>query len=140
MRGAYIREATFASCKTWKNSHLRNFKSDVMVFMVRHRRRQGGTRGTSPSKLKKLLEKNGVISEGSIFSNNISQKSLKIHFFYWIFIKNFKNFLKISKKIVFFVQTREKLTHGLLNSLEYMLNNAFLAIFLGKFFKIFKRF
>ena len=41
--------------------------------------------------------------------------------FLLIFIKNFQNFLKISKQFVFFVQTREKVAHGLLNSFENML-------------------
>ena len=33
-----------------------------------------------------------------------------IQFFYWILIKKFQNFLKISQQFMFFVQTREKLT------------------------------
>ena len=31
--------------------------------------------------------------------------SLKIQFFYWIFIKNFQKFLKVSQQFVIFVQT-----------------------------------
>ena len=37
------------------------------------------------------------------------------------FYQKFSKLLKISKPFVFFVQTREKVTHGLLNSLENML-------------------
>ena len=39
------------------------------------------------------------------------QNVAKIQFFYWIFMKNFQNFLKDSKQFVFLVQTREKLRH-----------------------------
>ena len=46
------------------------------------------------------------------------QKSLKIQFSYLIFIKHFRKFLKICQQFVFFVQTRENLTHGLLTYFE----------------------
>ena len=48
----------------------------LIVFgLSKHRRRQGGNTGNvpPPPKLKKFLQKNGVISEGSIFSNNFSK-------------------------------------------------------------------
>ena len=51
----------------------------------------------------------------------IKIKNKKIQFFYRIFIKQFQNFLKISQQFVFFVQTRQKLTHALLNFYENML-------------------
>ena len=41
-----------------------------------------------------------------------------MQFFYWIFIKTFQNFLKISQQFVFFVQTSEKLTQGFKNFVE----------------------
>ena len=45
-------------------------------------------------------------------------KVTKNEIFYWIFITDFQNFLKISKQFVFVVQTREHLTHCLLKFLE----------------------
>ena len=38
--------------------------------------------------------------------------------FFLIFIKHIQNFLKISQELVFFVQTREKLTRGFENLVE----------------------
>ena len=67
-------------------------------------------------------------------------KIVKNQFWYWIFIKKFQKFLKISQQVVFFVQTREKLTHGLFNFFwKICSDNAFLAIFL-KFFENFRKF
>ena len=43
---------------------------------------------------------------------------IKIKFLTWIFIKNVHNFLKISQQFALFVQTWEKITHGLLTFLE----------------------
>ena len=57
-----------------------------------------------------MLEKNDVISE-DYFKQQIFQKPLKFNFSI-VFIKDFQIFLKISPQFVFFVQTREKLTHG----------------------------
>ena len=48
---------------------------------------------------------------------NLAKNSI----FYWIFIKNIQNFLEISKQLLFYVQTREKVTQDLLNSFENML-------------------
>ena len=56
-----------------------------------------------------------------------------------MFIKNFQNFLKISQQFAFFVQTREKLTHGLFNFLKNMRKQCIFAIFLRNFFKIFEK-
>ena len=59
--------------------------------------RRGGVGGSNPPpNRKKMLQKNDVITEVSIFSNKFSQKQIKIQFFYCIFIKDFQNFLKIS--------------------------------------------
>ena len=49
----------------------------------------------------------------TLFLATTFPKIVKIQFSYWIFIKNFQKFLKIFQLFVFFVQTREKLTHGL---------------------------
>ena len=81
-------------------------------------RSQGGRGKSPPPKPKKLLEKNGVTSEGSIFSNKFPKIKTKIQFFYRIFIKNF---LKISQQLAYFVQMRGELTQGLLNFLKNML-------------------
>ena len=87
-----------------------------------------------------------LISEFSIFSNKFSKNKfknknkIKIQFFYRIFIKTFQNFLKISQQFAFFVQTLEKLTHGFFEFFwKISKNNAFLAIFLWKFSKIFSK-
>ena len=58
-------------------------------------RAQAGGKGEIQKTEKKLLQKNGVISEGSIFSNKCSKNKInnknkiRIQFFYRIFIKNF---------------------------------------------------
>ena len=93
-------------------------------------RSQGGKGGKSPPKPKKLLQKTGVISQCSIFSNKFSKNKIKnkiknknkikIQFFNRIIIKDFQNFLKISQQFAFFVQTRKKLTTGQLNFLKNM--------------------
>ena len=43
---------------------------------------RGGTQGTSPPppEIEKMLQKTGVISEGSIFSNNFSKNHLKFNY------------------------------------------------------------
>ena len=80
-------------------------------------------KGEIPTETEKIVE-NGVISEGSIFSNKFSINKIKnknkieIQFFYRIFIKDFQNFLKISQQFAYFVQTSEKLTHGFLKFFE----------------------
>ena len=89
---------------------------------------------------KKLLYKNDVISEVSIFSNKFCKKIEIIQFLHWIFIKNFQNFLKISKTIVFFVQTRENLTHGFEIFLKNRRKYSIFAIFWGNFFANFRKF
>ena len=48
------------------------------------------------------------------FKQNLFQKLLKIQIFYWILIKNFQSFSKIPQQFMFYVQTRENLTQGLL--------------------------
>ena len=76
-----------------------------------------------PPKPKKQLQKNGVISEGSIFSykfskkNNKNKNNKKYNFSIEFSSKNFKIF----QQFVFFVQTRKKLTHSLLTYLKNML-------------------
>ena len=57
----------------------------------------------------------------ALFLAKTFQKIVKNSIFYWIFIKKFQNFVKNSKLFVFVVETREKLTHGLLNFLKNML-------------------
>ena len=77
-----------------------------------------------PPKPKTLLWENGVISEGSIFSNKFSKKikikNKKIQFFYRIFIDNVTNFSKFPT-ICVFRPNAQKLTHGLLNILKNIL-------------------
>ena len=62
-----------------------------------------------PPKPKKIVVENGVISEGSIFSNRFSKIKIKIQFP----IEFSSKIFKISQHFAFFVQTRKKLTHGL---------------------------
>ena len=108
-------------------------------------RSQGEGGNPPPPKPKKLLQKNGVISEATIFSNifskKIKNKNKKIQIFYRIFIKNMQNFIKISQQFVFFVQTRKKLTRGLLNFFEkYSKIMHFQQFSEENFFKIFEQF
>ena len=42
---------------------------------------QGGNIGNASPEMEKLLKKSGVISEGSIFSNNFPKNRLKFNFF-----------------------------------------------------------
>ena len=104
----------------------------------------GGIGEYPPAEARNIVIENGVISEGSIFSNIFSTNNNKIQFFNWIFIKNFQNFLKISQQFAFFVQTAENEHIGLLNSLENIcINNAFSQISeetFWKFSKIFSKF
>ena len=51
----------------------------------------------------------------------------------------YQNFLKISKQFVFFVQTREKATHGLLKFLEKFAKIMDFLLFLMKYFLKFSR-
>ena len=74
-------------------------------------RSQGGNDGNSPTENKKLLKKNDIISEGSIFSNIFSKNSLQVNF-YIEFSSKISKFLKNSLQIMFCLQTREKETHG----------------------------
>ena len=52
----------------------------------------------------------------TIFKN---KNKIHIQFFNRIFITNFQSFLIIFQEFAFFVQTREKLVHGLLNFWKY---------------------
>ena len=61
-------------------------------------RSQGGKGGNSPPKPKKL-QKNGVISESSIFSNKFSIKNKKFKFSKEFLSKNFKIFSKFPNNL-----------------------------------------
>ena len=56
----------------------------------------------------------------------------KNQFFNSSFIKNFQNFLKISQQFAFFVQTRKKLTNGLLTCFEKYAKKCIFSDFLRK--------
>ena len=74
-----------------------------------------------PPRNRKNVVENDVISEVPIFINKIPKNSKKLNFSIEFVSKKFNFLLKISEPFLFFVQTREKLTHGLLNFLKNML-------------------
>ena len=102
--------------------------------------RSQGDRGKSPAKPKKMLQKNGVISEGSIFRNRFSKKIKNTNkkSNYSIFLQNFHQ--KISKSSQIFpticVFHAQKLTDSLLSYLKLFHSRNFLK----KTFENFQRF
>ena len=102
----------------------------------------GGPQGTFPPptpKSKKLLKKNGVISEGSIFATTFL-KLAKNSIFLLNFYKNFQKFLNVSQQFVFFVQTAKNEHIGLLNFLKNMLKQWIFCNFIQKSFGKFRKF
>ena len=97
-------KSSYQSEQTSQILYLYKLKCKCKIIEVQCVGDYQGKGGKSPPKPKKLLSKNGVISEDSIFSNKFSKikiKQLKNQFFYRIFIRNFQNFLKISQQFVF---------------------------------------
>ena len=80
----------------------------------------GGTQGTfpPPPEIEKNCCRKLVLFPKALFLAPTFPKVTKNSIFLLNIYAKFQNFLKISKQFVFFVQTREKLTHGLLNSFE----------------------
>ena len=71
---------------------------------------------------------------------NFRKNKKIIQFFYRIFIQKFQYFLKISQQFVFFVQTRKKWTHSLLNVFEKYAKIMHFRNFLKKNFQDFRKF
>ena len=109
-------------------------------YRQKARAQRGGKWGNSPPPNRKNCCRKMVLFPKTIFSNIFQIKSknkIKIQYFYRIFINNFQIYLKISQQLGFFVQTREKSTHGLLNFLKHMLNECIFRNYLN-FLKISK--
>ena len=101
----------------------------------------GGEKNIPPSRNRKNCCRKIVLFPKALFLvinfRKIKLKiKIKIQFFYIIFIKTFK----FSQQFSFIFQTREKLTHGLLNSFEkYAKIMHFLQFFKENFLKMFNK-
>ena len=103
-------------------------------------RGDGGRERSRPRNLKKKLEKSDDIFQGSIFSNNLPEILEKSFFSIKFSSKNFRIFLKISQKIVFFVQIRENEPQGFFRNSEALPKIVhFIYIFHWSFLKNFSK-
>ena len=64
-----------------------------------------------PTEIEKAVVENDAISEGWIFSSNLSKTSLKFNFSIE-FLSKSQDFVKISQQFIFSVQKRERVTQG----------------------------
>ena len=110
-----------------------------IIFLDFIQWRTQGVRGVQPPppNRKKLLQKN-VISEGSIFSSNFSNKQIKMPFSIEFSSKIYKIFSKNSQPVAFFIQTRKNVMHTFESFLKNMLKQCIFAIFLKNFLQIFE--
>ena len=125
-----------------KHGKKRKKTGEINVCIELHRHRQGGrnTGNVPPTEIEKNCCRKMMLFPKALFLERTFPKIVKNSIFYWIFIKDFQNFLKISQQFVFFFQTRENLTQGFEFLLKLDQNNAFLLFSKESFENLLKKF